>query len=109
MSFTITFSDGTQITGLKLNGNNFITTSEVDAEKVKTHSSDGYIGHVVISGDDEGGAGLLGTHEHTELVRCEYDAGLGGYAFALRDIPAQELENEALKARVKFLEIMQEA
>ena len=108
MALTVTFSDKTQISGLALNGNNLISTKEADYNAMKAHASENYLGHVVITGEDDG-AGVAGTYENAELIRCELDNGLGGYSFVIREIPAAEMKAEALEARVKFLELMTEA
>lgn len=107
MALSLTFSDKTQITNLQLNGNNLITTQDADAKKVKAHASENYLGHIVIEGDDDG-TGITGTYEHAELVQCVKSDLLGGWAFVIREIPADEMKAEALEARVKFLELMQE-
>ena len=68
---------------------------------------EGKLGHVVISGDAEADTeGLIGEHEHMELIRCAYDAGLGGYAFVLRDIPSGELELAQMKANIAYTAMM---
>lgn len=108
MAVSITFSDKTQITNLQINGNNLISANEADMAAMKAHASENYLGHVVIEGDDNG-AGVVGTYQNAELLRCEKDDGLGGYAFVIREISAEEMKAEELEARVKFLELMEEA
>ena len=101
-TFTITLADGTQLAGLELNGNNFISKNEISK-----NTFTGKLSHVTITGDsgkDE--AGLIGEHTNMELIRCEYDKGLGGYAFVLRDIPAAELEMAQLKGTVAYVSMM---
>ena len=94
-------ADGTQISGLELNGNNFVSKNPVTKETFA-----GKLGHVTISGNVEEGAGLVGEHGHMELVRCEQDAGLGGCAFVLREIPAAELEVAQMKANIAYTAMM---
>ena len=102
MSFAITLSDGSKIEGLELNGNNFVCKTEIKHETFK-----GKLSHVTITGDaDKDEAGLIGEHTNMELIRCEHDAGLGGYAFVLRDIPAAELEMAQLKGTVAYVSMM---
>ena len=101
-TFTITLADGTQIAGLELNGNNFISKTEIKHETFK-----GKLSHVTITGDaDKDEAGLIGEHTNMELIRCEHDAGLGGYAFVLRDIPAAELEKVKMQGDIAYLSMM---
>ena len=102
MAFTITFSDGSKLEGLSLSGNNFISKNPVTENTFK-----GKLSHVVISGDSESDmAGLIGEHNNMELIRCEQDSGLGGYAFVLRDIPASELEMIKLKSDIAYTAMM---
>ena len=92
---------------MALNGNNFVSKTEVTAETFR-----GKLGRVVITGDAEADdAGLIGTHEHMELVQvehytqavhgCEY-----GYYFVLRDIPAAELEKLQNRADLEYVAMM---
>ena len=101
MAFTITLSDGSKVEGLELNGNNFISKTPLTKETFS-----GKLGHVTISGNAEEGAGLVGEHGRMELVRCEQDTGLGGYAFVLREIPAAELELAQMKANIAYTAMM---
>ena len=106
-TFTVTLADGTQLSGLALNGNNFISNTEVTEETFR-----GKLGHVVIAGDAEADeAGLIGTHEHMELVQVAHytQATHGctdGYYFVLRDIPAAELEKLQNRADIEYVAMM---
>ena len=106
-TFSITLADGTSISGLELNGNNFVSKQEVTADTFK-----GKLGHVVISGDAEADeAGLIGEHEHMELVQvAHYTKNVhgvdDGYYFVLRDIPADELEKLQDRADIDYLAMM---
>lgn len=84
-----------------MNGNNFVSKTPVTKETFS-----GKLGHVTISGNAEEGAGLVGEYEHMELARCEYDAGLGGYAFALRELSPAELELAQMKANIAYTAMM---
>ena len=102
MAFTITLSDGTQLIELELNGNNFISKNEV-----KEETFSGKLAHVTITGDAESDtAGLIGKHSNMELVRCEQDAELGGYAFVLRELSPTELEVAQMKADIAYTAMM---
>ena len=88
---------------MELNGNNFVSETEVTAETFK-----GKLGRVIIEGDAEADeAGLIGTHEHMELVQVAHYTqathGLAdGWYFALRNIPADEQEKRQLRADVDY-------
>ena len=103
MAVTITLSDGSKLEGLSLNGNNFISKNPITENIFK-----GKLSHVIISGDVDasGDAGLIGEHNNMELVRCELDEGLGGYAFVLRDIPADKLAEAKIKSDIAYLSMM---
>lgn len=103
-TFTVTLSDGTQLAGLDLNGNNFISKTEVTEDTFK-----GKLSKVTITGDaDTDDAGLIGEHEHMELVQVAHytQATHGvedGYYFILRDISASEQEKRQLRADVDYV------
>ena len=96
-------ADGTQLGGLELNGNNFVSKTEVTEETFR-----GKLGSVVIEGDAEADeAGLIGTHKNMELVQVAHYTqathGLAdGWYFALRNIPADEQEKRQLRADVDY-------
>ena len=101
-TFTITLADGTQIAGLELNGNNFISKTEISK-----NTFTGKLSKVTITGDSlKDSAGLIGEHTNMELVRCEYDKGLGGWAIVLRDISEAELAMAKLKSDVAYTAMM---
>ena len=104
MSFAITLSDGSKIEGLELNGNNFVCKNEV-----KPETFSGKLSKVTITGDslkDE--AGLIGEHTNMELIRCEYDKGLGGWAVVLLELSAAELRELEVNARLDYIEMMED-
>lgn len=93
-AWKITLADGTSIDGLKLNGNNFISTTEVAKEMFEDNLSE-----VIIEGGDN-----TEKHENMELVQI---SKMGDeWWFILRDIPAEELERMALKAQLDYLSMM---
>ena len=102
-TFTVTLADGTQLGNLVLNGNNFVSKTELTPATFA-----GKLSKVIIEGDavaDE--AGLIGTHEHMELVQVAHYTqathGMNdGYYFVLRDIPAEEQEKRQLRADVDY-------
>ena len=87
---------------MELNGNNFVSKKPITKGTFA-----GKLGHVIISGNsEEDTEGLIGEHDHMELIRCQYDAGLGGYAFVLRDIPSGDLELAQMKANIAYTAMM---
>ena len=99
-TFTITLADGTQISGLELNGNNFISKKELTADTFR-----GKLSKVTITGDAEADeAGLIGEHEHMELVQV---AKYGDeYWFILREIPVAELERLQARGDIDYIAMM---
>ena len=88
---------------MELNGNNFVSKTEVTAEMFR-----GKLSKVIITGDAEADeAGLIGEHEHMELVQvAHYTQAVhgckDGWYFVLRDISASEQEKRQLRADVDF-------
>ena len=105
--FTITLADGTQLGGLEMNGNNFFSKTEVTADTFR-----GKLGRVVITGDAEADeAGLIGEHHNMELVQIAHYTqkthGLAdGWYFALRKIPADELEKLQNRGDIDYIAMM---
>ena len=98
----ITLADGTTLDGLTLNGNNFVSAKSITADAFA-----GKLSHVMIEGpEDVDDAGLRGEHEYMELLRCQKDDSLGGYAFVLRDIPASELEKLKNRGDIEYIAMM---
>ena len=105
--FTITLADGTQLSGLELNGNNFVSKTEVTEETFR-----GKLSKVIIEGDAEADeAGLIGEHHNMELVQIAYYTQAihgcdDGYYFVLRDIPASELEVLKNRGDIDYIAMM---
>ena len=105
--YTLKFSDGSQMTGLKLNGNNFVSVVEVSAADFR-----GKLSGVEITGTGEGVDGsICGVHEHMELVQiAHYTRGVHGVAdgwyFVLRDIPAEEYEALKNRSDIDYIAMM---
>ena len=106
-TFSVTLADGTQLGGLVLNGNNFVSQKEVTADTFR-----GKLSKVTISGDAEADeAGLIGEHHNMELVQiAHYTQAVHGCAdgwyFILRDIPPSELEKLQERADIDYLAMM---
>ena len=99
-TFEVTLADGTQFTDLELNGNNFVSKNEVSPSMFL-----GKLSHVVITGEAEADTeGLIGEHEHMELVHCKKYGN--EYWFILRDIPASELAMVKMQGNIAYLSMM---
>ncbi|MCD8159448.1 MAG: hypothetical protein LUD77_11375 [Clostridiales bacterium] len=92
--YKITLSDGTEISGLSLNGNNFIS-----AEAIEESVFEGNCSPVTISDGETDEV-----HENMELVQLkEYK---DEYWFILRDISEKELEERQLRSDIEYLAMM---
>lgn len=106
-NFTITLADGTQLGGLEMNGNNFVSKMEVTADTFR-----GKLGRVVITGEAEyDQAGLLGEHLNMELIQIAHYTQkkhglIDGWYFVLKDIPAEKLERIQNRADLEYLAMM---
>ena len=99
-TFTVTLADGTQLAGLELNGNNFISAAEVTEATFR-----GKLGRVTITGDAEADeAGLIGEHTNMELVQVQQYGE--EYWFILRDISAAELEKLQTRGDIDYIAMM---
>lgn len=90
--FTVTLSDGTQLTNLWLNGNNYTT-----AEQISEETFEGKLSHVTI----ESTSGAVTEYDNAELVQvqeCE-----DGYRFILREKSELTILLETLRARLNEL------
>ena len=99
-TFTVTLADGTQLGGLGLNGNNFISKTEVTADTFK-----GKLSKVTITGDAEADeAGLIGEHEHMELVQVKKYGD--EWWFILREMSAAELKELKNRGDIDYIAMM---
>ena len=99
-TFTVTLADGTQLGGLELNGNNFISKTELTTDTFK-----GKLSKVTITGDAEADeAGLIGEHEHMELVQVKKYGD--EWWFILRQLSASELERLQIRGDIDYVAMM---
>jgi len=92
--YKITLADGTVIENLSLNGNNFISSSEVDASVFESNCSPVTINDGTI---DE-------IHDNMELVQVTQFEGK--WWIVLRDISEKELEQDKMKSDIEYLAMM---
>lgn len=93
--YTVTLADGTEITNLKLNGNNYISTEQLDSAVFAGNCSP-----VVISdGTTET------THDNMELVQI-IEQFPGEYWFVLRDISDEEFTRTKMSSDIAYIAMM---
>lgn len=97
-SWKITLSDGTQLTDLKLNGNNFISEEKIVEDDFK-----GKLSKVIIEGIQEGQE-VKQEYEHMELVQIVHNKD--GYYFVLRELSKDELDKIKTQADIEYLAMM---
>lgn len=92
--YRIILADGTEIAGLRMNGNNFISDVAIDEAVF-----DGVLSPVTIY---EGLVPVV--HEHMELVQItpvDHE-----HWFVLRDVPQSELDAIQVRADIDFIAMM---
>jgi len=97
-SWKITLSDGTQLTDLRLSGNNFISETEITEEQF-----DGKLSKVVVEGI-ENGEKVVQEYEHMQLVQIVHYKE--GYYFILRELTQAELKEIKTQADIEYLAMM---
>ena len=90
-NITIALSNGTELTGLELNGNNYISKEALTEETF----NDG-LSPVVINGEE---------HEQMALVQCIQHED-GRTWFILRDVIAEEAAQAKLRSDIDFIALM---
>lgn len=95
-TYTVTLSDGTQISDLKLNGNNFICKDELTKDDFA-----GKLSEVII--DDGETQQIMHNCELVQITECE-----GEYWFVLRELSAEELKLMQMSADIDYLTMITE-
>lgn len=90
-NITIALSNGTELTGLELNGNNYISPEKLTEDTF----ADG-LSPVVINGEE---------HEQMALVQCIQHAD-GRSWFILRDATPEEAAQAKLRSDIDYLALM---
>ena len=90
-NITIALSNGTELTGLELNGNNYISPEKLTEDTF----ADG-LSPVVINGEE---------HEQMALMQCIQHAD-GRTWFILRDVTAEEIASAKLRSDIDFIALM---
>ena len=99
--YTITLPGGKVLSGLGLNGNNFVSREAVSAGDFE--HLPGAV-EIAYDGDAPDVGGLTGTHACMELVQVKKYAD--GWYFILRDVEATEYER--LASQIEYLAMMME-
>ena len=100
----ITLADGSVVDGLDLNGNNFVSQTEITPDMFA-----GKLSRVTIDGPaDADAAGLRGEHGPMEQLQIKHynnpEAGLVGWYFVLRDVQVTDMER--LRGDIEYLAMM---
>lgn len=93
-NYTITLADGTTISNLKLNGNNFISQTEVTSDMFEDNLS------AVEIFDGETTTRMYNARL-IQIARCNNE-----YWFIIDEIPQSELVNMQLQANIEYLSMM---
>lgn len=93
-NYKITLADGTELSNITMNGNNFISEATIDPGIFQSNCSP-----VVISDGEHDE-----THENMELVQVTEVNGQSW--FVLRDMTPKELEQAKIKSDIEYLAMM---
>lgn len=99
----VTLSDGSVIDNLMLNGNNFVSATELT-----TADFDGKLAHVtIVAPEGEDAYGLAGEHGPMMLAEDRVQVWPDGYYFVLLDIPESTLREIEVDSRLDYIEMME--
>lgn len=94
-NYRITLTDGTVLSGLRMNGNTFVSNKPIDPSVFNGNCTS-----VVIS-DGE----MEETHEYMEYVPTAQPIS-GEFWFSLRDVSEQELVMMQMQANIEYIGMM---
>ncbi len=97
-SWKITLSDGTQLTNLRLSGNNFISETEITEDIFK-----GKLSKVSFEGEVNGNPFKQECNQMELVQIVHYEEG---YYFVLREVSQEELEKIKTRADIEYLAMM---
>nr|DAM81896.1 MAG TPA: hypothetical protein [Caudoviricetes sp.] len=97
-SWKITLSDGTTIENLRLNGNNFVSETEIKKEMF-----DGKLLKVTIEGIEDGKK-VVNEYKNMELVQIVHYED--GYYFVLRELSQEEINMAKIQGNIEYLAMM---
>lgn len=93
-TYTITFSDGSRLTDLHVNGNNFVSDFEVTEQMFK-----GKMSHIEIYDGEV-------NHEFDDVELLQIMPYDGKWYFVIREIPKEQLEKMQMQANIEYLAMM---
>ncbi len=93
-TYTITLADGTEIGGLSLNGNNFISSEAID----ETIFEDNCSPIIINNGETDE------VHEHMALVQT--NKVNDKYWFILRDVSQKEIADAQFRSDLEYVAMM---
>lgn len=97
-SWKITLSDGTTIENLRLNGNNFVSETEIKKEMF-----DGKLLKVTIEGIEDGKK-VVNEYKNMELVQIVHYED--GYYFVLRELSQEEINMAKIQGNIEYIAMM---
>ena len=97
-SWKITLSDGTTIENLRLNGNNFVSETEIKKEMF-----DGKLLKVTIEGIEDGKK-VVNEYKNMELVQIVHYED--GFYFVLRELSQEEINMAKIQGNIEYLAMM---
>lgn len=96
MSYTITLADGTELSELSINGNNYVSPTKVDESVFEDNCSP-------ITFTDEKGEQVV----YNNGVFVQQAHYKDGYYLSFRDKSPDEIANEDLNAKIDYIAMMQ--
>lgn len=94
MNYTIRLADGTELTGLTKNGNNYVSENKIDESIFENNLTE----MVVSDGETET------TYHYVELIQqVKYS---DGWYLLFRELSKQEIREKTLKAKLEYLAMM---
>lgn len=97
--YEITLADDTVISNLKLNGNNFVSTTEITEDMFYDNLSS-----VTVTNTTTGEVTEYGAMELVQIATYDFDPGK--YYFILREITQKELDEINLRADLDYTLMM---
>lgn len=94
-NLSVKLADGTTLSNLKLNGNNFISTVPIDEEMFKYNTSPVTF---QFDGEEE-------VHEHMELIQITQPSRVEWW-FVLADLTRQEVAMQEMRSQIDYIKMM---
>ena len=95
-TFKITLADGTELEGLTLNGNNYISSKRVTEEDLNADN----LASITIE-DSDGNV-----QELTDMALVQIEKHGTAYWFVIRQLSTQEIRDSKLQANIEYIAMM---